>query len=83
MPLEELSPAQIKAIRKRAGLSARELAEVLGLAGNDGRHIRFLESGERTASGPLIRLLEMLDRGELPRRFMPVPRRRGRPPIED
>lgn len=74
-----LSPEQIRAIRTRAGMSCSALAETLGLAGTDGRHIRMLESGERSASGPLVRLLEMLDRGELPSRYIATPKKRGRP----
>lgn len=74
-----LSPDEIKAIRLRAGMSASVLAETLGLVGTDGRHIRMIESGERSASGPIVRLLEMLDRGELPERYLAAPRKRGRP----
>jgi len=69
-----MTPDEFKAIRKRAGLTARGLADILGLQSGDGRHIRFIESGERQASGPVIRLMEMLDRGELPARYLPAPK---------
>lgn len=74
-----VTPAQLKAIRERSGMSAAVLAETLGLAGTDGRHVRMMESGERSISGPIARLLEMLDRGELPERYIAAPRKRGRP----
>ena len=74
-----MSPDEVKAIRHRAGLSARGLAQVLGLQSSDGRHIRMLEAGDRQVTGPVQRILEMLDRGELPARYMPPPVVRGRP----
>ena len=71
---------EIRAILERKGMSAAALAETIGLTSHDGRHIRMLMSGERTASGPIIRLLEMLDRGELPERYIAKSKPRGRPP---
>lgn len=75
-----MMPEEIKAIRLRAGLSARGLAETLGLSGTDGRYVRMMETGERSASGPIVRMLEMLDRGELPERYIVRPRKRGPKP---
>lgn len=74
-----MSPEEIKAIRQRAGLSSGALAETLGLVSTNGRHIRMLERGERSPSGPIVRLLEMLDRGELPSRYIAKSKKRGRP----
>lgn len=63
-------PDTIKAIRKRAGLSQSGLACVLALSGANGdRYVRELESGRRKPSGAIVRLLEMLDAGELPERY--------------
>lgn len=74
-----MTAGQIKAIRERAGMSASCLAETIGLAATGGRHIRMMEAGQRSASGPIIRLLEMLDRGEMPARYIAEAKPRGRP----
>ena len=74
-----MKPDEIRAILERKGMSSAALAETIGLTSHDGRHIRMLMSGERTASGPIIRLLEMLDRGELPKRYIAKSKPRGRP----
>lgn len=74
-----MTPDQIKALRERLGLSARAFAELLGM-GDDSRAIRYFESGERAPSGPILRLMEMADRGELPKRYFPQPVKRGRKP---
>lgn len=47
-----MSPADIKAARKRLGLSARALAEALNLGVHGGRTVRRWESGETPISGP-------------------------------
>jgi DNA-binding transcriptional regulator YiaG len=75
-----MTPARIKALREARGWSARQLAEALGM-GND-RRVRHIEAGQREPTGAEVRLLEMLERGELPARYLPAPVRRGRPPKE-
>ena len=45
----------------------------------EGRLSRTFDERMRTASGPIIRLLEMLDRGELPERYIAKSKPRGRP----
>lgn len=75
-----MTPAQIKALRDARGWSGRQLADALGLGEFGDRKVRYFESGYRRPSGPELRLLEMLERGELPARYMPAPVRRGRPP---
>ena len=62
-----MTPATIKAIRNRAGLSANQLASLLRIS--DGRTIRRWESGDVPVTGPASIILEMLDAGELPARF--------------
>ncbi len=74
-----MTPDQIKAIRERYQLSAAGLSQAMGL-GADGRHIRYLESGQREPNGPMVRILEMMEAGEYPARYIPAPARRGRPP---
>jgi putative transcriptional regulator len=63
-----MSPNEVKAIRERAGLSQARLAAVLRI--DDVRSIRRWEHGERSVSGPASILLEMLDAGELPERYL-------------
>lgn len=74
-----MTPDQIKALREKLGLSGRAFGELLGLD-DGGRTIRYLENGERPARGPVLRLMEMADRGELPKRYFPQPVKRGRKP---
>lgn len=62
-----MTPANLKAIRHRAGLSQRAMAKLLRIA--DQRTIRHWECGTRAISGPGSILLEMLDAGELPGRY--------------
>ena len=59
-----MTPTTFKAIRERAGLTQSGLAAALRLS--DLRTIRRYETGERSISGPVSLLMEMLDRGELP-----------------
>ncbi len=66
-----MTPATIKAIRNRAGLSANQLARLLRIS--DGRTIRRWESGDVPVTGPASIILEMLDAGELPARFFKKP----------
>lgn len=62
-----MTPDNIKAIRKRAGLSQTGLARLLRIS--DIRTIRRWEKGEINITGPASIIVEMLDRGELPDRF--------------
>lgn len=62
-----MTPATIKTIRQRAGLSQSGLAALLRLS--DLRTIRRWEKGDVPISGPASIVLEMLDAGELPERF--------------
>ncbi len=62
-----MTPAELRAIRKRAGLSLDALAKVLRIA--DLSTIHRWERGDRAISGPASILLEMLDANELPERY--------------
>ena len=62
-----MTPAELKTIRARAGLTQSGLAAVLRI--EDNRTIRRYEAGDRAISGPVSILLEMLDAGELPARY--------------
>jgi len=66
-----MTPDTIHAIRERAGYTQTGLARVLGLSeASGGDYVRALEKGRRSPSGALVRLLEMLDAGELPKRYL-------------
>lgn len=56
-----MTPAEIKSIRERAGLTQDQLAKLLRLS--DSRTIRRYEDGSRTVSGPVSILMEMLAAG--------------------
>jgi DNA-binding transcriptional regulator YiaG len=58
-----MTPATLKAIRQRAGLTQSGLAALLRIS--DGRAIRRWEAGEREISGPVSLLMEMLDAGAI------------------
>lgn len=58
-----MTPATFKAIRQRLGLSQAGLAAVLRI--EDVRTIRRYEMGERSVSGPVSLLMELLDAGNL------------------
>lgn len=78
-----MTPDEIKALRARLGLTARAMGEILQVETDPSRYIRYLETGERPVRGPIRILLEMLDRGELPKRYIKAvkPKKpRGRPP---
>lgn len=60
-----MTPSQFKSIRQRAGLTQSDLAAVLRIS--DLRTIRKWEAGERSISGPVSLLMEMLDAGTLPK----------------
>lgn len=62
-----MTPSEFKTIRQRAGLTQSGLAAVLRIS--DLRTIRKWEAGERSISGPVAILMEMLDAGELPDRY--------------
>lgn len=64
-----MTPTQIKSIRKRAGLSQTDLATLLRIT--DQRTVRRWEAGDVPVSGPASIILEMLDAGELPTRYIP------------
>ena len=62
-----MTPGQIIAIRRRAGLSQSGLAALLRIA--DIRTIRRWEKGDIAVSGPASVVLELLAAGELPERY--------------
>lgn len=64
-----MTPAEIKAIRQRYGLSQTELAALLRIS--DLRTIRRWEKGEVPVSGPASVVLELMATGELPQRYWP------------
>jgi DNA-binding transcriptional regulator YiaG len=63
-----MTPAELRRIRAKAGLSLDGLAKVLRIA--DLSTIHRWEKGDRAISGPASILLEMLDQGELPDRYL-------------
>jgi DNA-binding transcriptional regulator YiaG len=56
-----MTPAAFKSIRTRAGLTQTGLAAILRI--EDLRTIRRYETGERSISGPVSLLMELLDAG--------------------
>lgn len=64
-----MSPAELRAIRQRYGLTTRALAELLRIG--DQRTIRRWEAGDVPVSGPASIVLELMDTDELPNRFWP------------
>jgi DNA-binding transcriptional regulator YiaG len=64
-----MTPAEIKVIRQRYGLSQSELAALLRIS--DIRTIRRWEAGEVPVSGPASIVLELMDADELHNRFWP------------
>ena len=63
-----MKPTEVQSIRKQAGLSQTGLAALLGIS--DIRTIRRWETGDCRVSGPASIVLEMLDAGELPARYI-------------
>lgn len=63
-----MTPAELRRIRAKAGLSLDELAKVLRI--EDRSTIHRWEKGQRAISGPASIILEMLDAGELPERYL-------------
>ena len=60
-------PAEILAIRKRAGLTQPGLAALLRIANK--RTVQRWEDGDVPISGPASIILELIDSGELPNRY--------------
>jgi DNA-binding transcriptional regulator YiaG len=58
-----MTPATFKAIRQRLGLTQSGLAAVLRI--DDLRTIRRYEAGERSISGPVSLLMELLEAGTI------------------
>jgi DNA-binding transcriptional regulator YiaG len=54
-----MTPAEIKAIRHKLGLSQAGLAAALNLGKDGGRTVRRYESGEREPIGPVVRLMTL------------------------
>ena len=63
-----MEACELHRIRTKAGLSLDGLAKVLRLS--DRSTVHRWEKGSRPISGPTSILLEMLDRGELPKRYL-------------
>lgn len=63
-----MEPAELRAIRTTAGLSLDGLAKLLRIG--DLSTIHRWEKGDRKVSGPASIVLEMLDAGELPARYI-------------
>lgn len=53
-----MTPQEFKGRRKGLRMSHNQLAAVLGLDSNGDVHLREIESGKRTPSGPLLKCLE-------------------------
>lgn len=63
-----MTGSELRRIRLEAGLSLDGLAKVLGIESLSSVH-RW-EKGLRPISGPVAILMEMIDAGELPSRYM-------------
>jgi DNA-binding transcriptional regulator YiaG len=64
-----MTPAEIRSIRKRYGLSVERLAALLRVGSK--RTVMRWERGEVPVSGPASIILELMDADELPNRFWP------------
>lgn len=62
-----MTPARIKSIRQKAGLSIRGLMAVLRI--RDRKTPMRWESGEVPITGPAQVILELIESGELPARY--------------
>lgn len=62
-----MTPTEIKSIRERFGLTQSELARMLRIS--DIRTIRRWEQGDVPVPGPASVVLELMDAGELPKRY--------------
>ena len=56
-----MTPATFKAIRQQLGLTQTELAAFLRIS--DRRTVRYWETGDRSISGPVSFLMELLEAG--------------------
>lgn len=63
-----MTPDELRRIRLASGLSLDKLAKVLRIA--DLSTVHRWEKGQRAVSGPASIILEMLDAGELPERYL-------------
>jgi hypothetical protein len=70
-----MTPAELKAARHSLGLSADGFARLVRV--ESGRTVRRWESGERDIPGPVIVLLDMLDRCDAARRLLGLPAARS------
>ena len=61
-----MTPAEVKAVRARLGISQRELAGWLRLSANGDRTVYRWESGDIPISGPAQVALEAFDSGWRP-----------------
>jgi DNA-binding transcriptional regulator YiaG len=57
-----MSPERFREIRKSLGMSQKDLARALNYGIDGDRMIRRIESGTAKPSGPVIRLLEFLQK---------------------
>lgn len=57
-----MNATEIKRIRKKVGLSQRDLEIELGMKGCDGRTVRYWESGDKDISGPCAKLMRLMDK---------------------
>lgn len=74
MELEEMTPDRMKSIRHNAGMSCGDMAMLLNFDDpdrNGASRVREFERGKRVPSGPIARLYELLERGELPAYLFP------------
>jgi DNA-binding transcriptional regulator YiaG len=63
-----MTPAEFNRIRQDQGLSIAQTARILRIA--DRSTIHRWATDQRSVSGPASILMEMLDRGELPHRYI-------------
>lgn len=71
-----MTPERIRKIRGDQGFSTAQLAAILGLADpdrNGSDRVRDFESGKREPSGPIRRLLYLLEQGHIPAEYLPEP----------
>lgn len=69
-----MEPSQIKSIRQNAGLSIRGLMAVLRI--RDRKTPMRWESGEVPITGPASIIMELIESGELPARYLNTSNRR-------
>lgn len=69
-----MTPARIKSIRQKAGLSIRGLMAVLRI--RDRKTPMRWESGEVEITGPASIVMELIESGELPERYLNTSNRR-------